>query len=307
MRWKKLCAICGAAVLITSTAFSAESDSISEVRAHEIDYDMDTGVVAASGKVFMSNSAKAGAPASQNKIPSEVNADNVSYDMNTGVINASGNVLLKYGSDRATGERASYNTNTQEAYLSGGVIVTREDLKITCENLYNDAYGHMQATGNVHGVQKIAPSAQYPNGDTRTFTGEHVDYYPNDKKHIFIPTGGLITGNDGNFSADQMEAWLDDEYYTGTGNVHIVNPPRELEAGGDRVDYYAKNNGRAVLTGNAWAIQKNNTLRGNSLTVYLADERKTPAVENPAPAATPFKTKTYVAPHEILTDRPFEN
>lgn len=301
MRWKNLCAIACTAALISSTAFSAgKSDSLSEVTAHEIDYDMDTGKVQATGKVFMRNNDKKKSGVAENKVPSEVNADNVDYDMNTGVITASGNVLLKYGADRATGASAMYNTNTQEAYLSGGVVVTREDLKITCENLSNDAYGHMQATGNVKGVQRIAPSAKYPNGDTRTFTGEHVDYYPNDRKHVYIPSGGRITGSEGNFSADQMEGWLDEEYYTGSGNVHIVNPPRELEAGGDRVDYYASDNGRAVLTGNAWAIQNNNTLRGNRLTVYLADDpdkAKTGARANNKP----------VTPHEILTTSPFRN
>lgn len=301
MRWKIICAITCAAALINSPAFSAGSDSLSEVTAHEIDYDMDTGKVQATGKVFMRNNDKRKSAAAENKVPSEVNADNVDYDMNTGVITANGNVLLKYGTDRATGASAMYNTNTQEAYLTGGVVVTREDLKITCESLSNDGYGHMQATGNVKGVQKIAPNEKYPNGDTRTFTGEHVDYYPNDRKHIYIPTGGLITGSDGNFSADQMEGWLDEEYYTGTGNVHIVNPPRQLEAGGDRVDYYASDNGRAVLSGNAWAIQDNNTLRGNRLTVYLADDpdkaKTTGGVANNKP----------VAPHEILTTSPFRN
>ena len=301
-RWKNLCAITCAAVLISSTAFSAgKSDSLSEVTAHEIDYDMDTGKVQATGKVFMRNNDKKKSNLAENRVPSEVNADNVDYDMNTGVITASGNVLLKYGNDRATGASAMYNTNTQEAYLSGGVVVTREDLKITCDSLANDGYGHMQATGNVNGVQKVAPSAKYPNGDTRTFTGEHVDYYPNDKKHVYIPRGGLITGSDGNFSADQIEGWLDDEYYTGNGNVHIVNPPRELEAGGDRVDYYANDNGRAVLTGNAWAIQNNNTLRGNRLTVYLADEP-----DNTKTAGAGANKKP-VTPHEIISSEPFRN
>lgn len=299
MHWKNICATAFATLLISSTAFSAGNDSLSEVTAHEIDYDMDSNRVQANGRVHMRNNGRQNADA----VPSEVNADNVDYDMNTGVITASGNVLLKYGADRATGASAMYNTNTQAAYLTGNVIVTREDLRITCDSLSNDGYGHMQATGNVHGVQTLAPSAKYPNGDTRTFTGEHVDYYPDDRGHVYIPTGGLITSADGNFSADQMEGWVDEEYYTGAGNVHIVNPPRELEAGGDRVDYYARENGRAVLTGNAWAVQKNNTLRGNRLTVYLADE---PAAPTSGARNSGMSSKP-VTPHEILTDKPFGN
>ena len=45
-----------------------------------------------------------------------------------------------------------------------------------------------------------------------------------------------------------------------------------MEAGGDQVDYDGKQEGKAVLSGNAWAIQDNNTIRGNRLTVYLADD-----------------------------------
>lgn len=299
MKWKNFCAAICAAMLINSTALSAgRDDSLSELRADEIDYDMDTNFMTAAGNVRAKN--KQTKKSAENNVPSEVNADSVDYDMSSGVVTAAGNVLLKYGgTDSATGAKAMYNVNTQEAYLIGDVVVTREDLKITCDSLTNDGYGHMQADGNVHGVQTIKPSEKYPRGDTRTFTGEHVDYYPDDRKHVFIPTGGLLTGNDGNFTADQMEGWIDDEYYTGTGNVHIVNPPRELEAGGDRVDYYANDNGRAVLTGNAWAVQNNNTMRGNRLTVYLADDK--------AGGAAQSRTAQPATPHEFLTDKPFTN
>lgn len=299
MNWKKFYATICATMLISATALSAEMDSPSEVRAQEIDYDMDSGVVQATGNVSVSHSQKS--KAAENNVPSEVNADSVDYDMNTGLVTAVGNVHLKYGSDWATGGRATYNVNTEEAYFSGGVKVSRENFQITCDSLSNDGAGHMTADGNVHATQTIPPSQQYPNGDTRTFTGDHVDYYPNDRKHVIIPGGGRITNADGNFTANHIEGWIDEEYYTGSGNVHIVNPPRELEAGGDRVDYYAKDNGKAVLTGNAWAIQNNNTMRGNRLTVYLTDDRK--------PAASPSKRQqtTAVLPHEVLTNQPFRN
>ena len=297
---KKICALICATMLINSTALSAENEeSPSEVKADEIDYDMDTGKVSASGSVFMRHEEKA-AQNPESNVPSEVNADNVDYDMNTGVVTASGNVLLKYGTGKATGGRAMYNTKTQEAYLLDNVIVIREDLKLTCDSLRNDGYGHMQADGNVYGVQTIAPSQKYPKGDTRTFKGEHVDYYPDDKGHFVIPGGGIFTSSiDGNFTANFMEGWIYEEYYIGMGNVHIVNPPREVEAGGDRMDYYARQNGKAILTGNAWVIQKNNTMRGNRLTVYLAD--------NPTDTKSNVQTKKNILPHEVLTDKPFDN
>ena len=230
--------------------------------------------------------------AAENEKPSELNADEVEYDSNTGVVTAKGNVLLKHGTGRATGARAMYNVKTKEAYLEENVVAEQDGVRITCNTLRSDGT-HMQADGNVHGVQKIEPNEKYPNGDTRTFTGEHVDYYPYENKHVVIPEGGLATSGDGTFTADHIEGWLDEEHYIGTGNAHLVSPPRNMEAGGDRVDYFGKEEGKAVLTGNAWAYQDNNTVRGNRLTVYLADDKKLKAAPAPANNEPPTSDKAF--------------
>ena len=288
MNLKKICAVLCATMCINSIALSAENQKTSELTADEINYDMDTEQVTASGKVFMRRVEESNSP--ESNVPSELNADNVDYDMKSGIVTATGNVLLKHGADRATGEHAMYNVNTQEARLNGNVIVVRQDLRLTCNSLHNNGAGHMQADGNVYCVQTIAPNEKYPNGDTRTFQGEHVDYYPDDKGHFVVESGGILTSKvEGNFSADYIEGWIDNQYYTGVGNAHIVNTPKEIEAGGDRIDYYAQENGKAVLSGNAWAIQKNNTLRGNRLTVYLAENQDTPAQNNSNKAVLPHE------------------
>ncbi len=275
MKFKNFFAAIIGLSLITSATVAAENlnqsaekvdDRQSEVNADEIEYDSENGIAKAKGNVQ--------AKSEKDKVPSELNADNVEYNMNTGIVQATGNVLLKHGTGRATGARAMYNVNTMEAYLTENVIVERDGIKVTCDNLRSNGKGHMQADGNVHGTQIIAPNEKYPNGDTRTFTGEHVDYYPDNKKHFVIPTGGLITMNDGTFTADHMEGWLDTEHYIGTGNAHAVSPPRKMEAGADKADYFGKDSGKLVLTGNAWVIQENNTVRGNRLTVYMADDKK---------------------------------
>ena len=205
--------------------------------------------------------------------PSEVNADVIEYDMNTGVVAAEGNILLKHGTTRATGLHAMFNVNTKEAHLIGNVIVVDEDMRITCNALKSNGQGHMVADGNVIATQNLAPNEKYPEGDTRTFTSEHIDYFPDDRKHVVIPTGGVAESRvEGTFTADNMEGWIDDERYIGKGNAHLVSTQRNLEAGGDQVDYDGKQEGKAVLSGNAWAIQDNNTIRGNRLTVYLADD-----------------------------------
>lgn len=289
---KKFLAVLSTAFILSSIAAAEENQENQEekpyeLRADEVEYNSESGVATAKGNVSAS--------AEKNKVPSELNADEVTYDMNNGIITATGNVLLKHGTGKATGAKAMYNVNTMESYLVENVIVVRDDLRITCNSLRNNGQGHMQADGNVVGTQTVLPNEKYPNGDTRTFKGEHVDYYPDDRKHVVIPTGGIVTSGDGTFTADHMEGWLDEEHYIGTGNAHAVSPPRQMEAGGDRVDYFGKDQGKAILTGNAWAIQENNTIRGNRLTVYLADDKKIKAV--------PTEQKNSEPP---TTDKPFE-
>ena len=190
--------------------------------------------------------------------PASLDADTVEYDMKSGLAVATGDVLMKRGNAKVTGAKATYNAKTQEGTVEGNVIAVRDDLRVTCDKVISDGQGHMSATGGVHGVQ-----------GQKTFTGEHVDYYPNQKNYVKIPTGGTITDGGDTFTADYMEGWLDDEHYIGKGNVHVNRPSRQMEAGGDHADYVGKEQGRVVLTGNAWAIQENNTMKSNKLTLYL--------------------------------------
>ena len=209
--------------------------------------------------------------------------------METGNVTAVGNILLKHGPTSATGLHALFNVKTKEAHLVGNVIVVRDDMRVTCNLLASNGQGYMIADGNVVAVQNLAPNDKYPDGDVRTFTAEHIDFFPDDRKHFIIPKGGFAESRvDGTFTADQMEGWLDAEYYIGRGNAHLVSPARNLEAGGDQVDYDGKNAGKAVLTGNAWAHQNNNTMRGSRMTVYLADDGKLKAQPEPDVPASPL-------------------
>lgn len=190
--------------------------------------------------------------------PAELNADTVEYDMSSGQAVATGDVLLKQGTAKVTGAKATYNSKTQLGTVEGNVIAVRDSLRVTCSKLTLDGQSHMQASGSVRGTD----------GD-KSFAGEQVDYYPNQNKYVKIPGGGTITNADGTFTASYMEGWLDDEHYVGRGNVHVVSPSRQMEAGGDNADYVGKDQGRVVLTGNAWAVQENNTMKSNKLTLYL--------------------------------------
>lgn len=251
---------------------------------------------AALAAMLISSAATAAEP---EELPSEVNADVIEYDMESGVVAAEGNVLLKHGLTKATGLHAMYNVNTKAANLIGNVIVVREDMRVTCNTLASNGQGYMVAEGNVIATQNLAPNAKYPDGDTRTFTSEHIDFFPDDRKHFIIPNGGFAKSEvEGTFTADQMEGWIDDERYVGRGNAHLVSLTRNMEAGGDQVDYDGKDAGKAVLSGNAWAIQDNNTIRGNRLTVYLSDDGKLKAADSAKPKLEMPPTPEFNNPFE---------
>lgn len=198
-----------------------------------------------------------------NDEPATLDADTVEYDMKTGQAKAEGNVLMTRGITKLTGLKANYNINTKEGEVEGNVIGVRNKMRITCNKLRSDGPGHMYATGNVKGVE-----------EDKTFEGDYVEYFPEQKSYVKIPGPGKITNKDGVFTANKMEGSLEEEHYIGIGNAKLVSPPNDLEAGGDRVDYWGKDTNKAILTGNAWAIQNNHYVKGNVLTIYLAKDGK---------------------------------
>lgn len=195
--------------------------------------------------------------------PATLDADTLEYNTATGLATATGNVLMTRGDANVTGLKASYNTKTMEGLVEGNVIAVKGDTRITCAKMTTDGQNHMLAEGSVYGTQL-----------DKSFTGERIDYYPNQNEYVLVAAGGKLTSKDGTFTADKLEGWLTDEHYVGTGSAHIVSPPRQMEAGGDHMDYYGKTDGKVIITGNAWAVQENNTMKSNRLTIYLADDGK---------------------------------
>jgi len=197
--------------------------------------------------------------AADNK-PVELTADTVEYNSQSGVINAVGNVVMVQEGTRMTGAHGVYNSKTQEGTVSGNVVADKDGMHMTAETVVTDGKNHMQATGNVIAVK-----------DDKTLTGPLIDYYT-DRNYAVVPSDAKLAMQDGSIiTSNKMEAYMTEDHLIGTGNVHIVSPPRNLEAFGDQLDYYGKEDGKAILTGNAVATQDNNTLKSNRLTIYLAD------------------------------------
>lgn len=193
--------------------------------------------------------------------PTELDADTVEYDMKTGVIQATDNVLMRQGDTRIAGQKAVYNAKTKQGTVTGGVIAVRGAMRMTCQEVISDGPEHMKAIGGVHGTE-----------NDRSFTGEQVDYFPQQNDYVLMEQGGIVSNQDGTFTAARMEGWLKDDHYLGTGSAHLVSPARNMEAGGDRMEYFGQDQGRVVAEGNAWAVQDNNTMRSNRITIYLAKD-----------------------------------
>ena len=204
---------------------------------------------------------EAGKPASG--APSELNADKVEYNMKTGQMTAEGNVLIRYDGGVATGAFATYNTKTHTGKMTGGVVADKEDMHLDCDVVEILSQTKMVAIGNVHGWK----------ADKRV-DASRVEY-DNGEEYVRLPEGGTLSSADGTFTADYIEGWTKTERAKGVGNAHIVSPPKNFEGGGDMLEYFGKENGKVVLTGNAWAIQDNNTLKSGRLTVFLQERGQT--------------------------------
>ena len=206
----------------------------------------------------------AAAAAEQGGEPTSLTADSLTYDTRTGLITAETNVRMEQGAGYVEGARATYNTKTEEGTVEGGVRAVRDDMDLSCERLSGVGQDHWQASGSVH-MTKAG----------RTFTGAEVDYYPSQNDYVLASSGGTITSADGTLTADRLEGWMKKNHFIGTGSAHIVSPPRDLEGGGDRMEYFGSaDRPYVVLDGNAWVFQGNNMAHSNHMTVYLADDGK---------------------------------
>lgn len=219
-----------------------------------------------------------------------LDGDEIEYDMKTGVVIATGNVLMTKGDAKVSGARAEYNSRTQEGIITGNVIFVKENMRVTAAKVTTSGKDQLTASGNVvatkddmrvsadtvsaldknHFVAKGSVSGSQAD---KSFNGAEAEYFA-DREYVIMASGGTITSLDGTFTADQLEGYMKDAHYIGNGNVHVVSPKNNLEAGGNTVDYYGADSGKAVLTGNAWAVQDNNTLKSNRITVFLSNDGK---------------------------------
>lgn len=197
------------------------------------------------------------APAAGPQGPSELIADTLTYDMKNDVMIARGNVVMITTDGKATGDYAEYHNRDKSGKIVGRVTADKGDIHMECDEFYVDGQTHFAAVGNVKGKQL-----------DRIFVGPKVEFFQ-DRNYVMMEQGGTVTSKDGSLTADFMEGWPEEEHFVGRGNCHIVSLPKNFEGGGDNAEYWGKQEGKTVLTGNAWAVQEDNMMRGKVITALL--------------------------------------
>lgn len=225
-------------------------------------YHLKQGIVAVMTVLLLSG-AVLRIEAAQQK-PVEMEADTIEYNSTTGLMEASGGVKFVQDNAVMTGQRAEYNTKTKEGYITGGVHVVKDTATLTAPEVRSYGDNHLVASGGNVVLTKE---------DSR-LTGDSLDYY-SDRDYAVVPTGGTLTMPDGTMTADYMEAFIKENRAVGQGNVHIVSDVRKLDATADHAVYYGGEDGKAVLTGNARAVQEGNVLTGSTLTITMGDKAMT--------------------------------
>lgn len=207
------------------------------------------------------------APAAAPKGPSELIADTVTYDMKNDVMIAKGNVVMITTDGKATGDYAEYHNKEKSGKLTGHVVADKGDIHMECNEFYVDGQNHFTAIGNVKAKQQ-----------DKTYNGPKAEFFQ-DQEYVRMEQGGTIVSKDGSITADFMEGWPSQEHFVGQGSCHIVSKPKNFEGGGDHAEYWGKQEGKTVLTGNAWALQGENMMRGKVITALLNEQ---PAGKNGA-------------------------
>jgi len=196
--------------------------------------------------------------AAQNK-PVELSADTIEYDSVQGIMTAQGNVYMVQDNAVMTGARVEYNSKTKEGHITGGVKVVKDNATLVAADLRSFNNTHMVATGD----------PVLTKGDS-TLMGPSIDY-DSDKQYAIVTGWAKLTMPEQVMTANQIESFFGEERAVAEGNVHIVSPPRKLDATAEQAVYYGGkgNQGKTILSGNARAMQDGNVLTGNTMTLYL--------------------------------------
>ncbi|MDU4961163.1 MAG: LptA/OstA family protein [Sporomusaceae bacterium] len=197
--------------------------------------------------------------------PFRLEADVIDYNAKTGQMTASGDsgVKMTQGTMTLTGAKADYNTKTQAGSISGSVKGIQDDMLLTAAQAETRDSRRITASGGVVLVK----------GSDR-LSAPRIDYF-SDQQLAVVESDAKLSTADAVITADRLETYFQENRTVAQGNVKIDSEQRNLKARADHAVYYgekAGEQGKIVLTGNAFAVQDGNTIAGQTLTLYLADK-----------------------------------
>jgi lipopolysaccharide export system protein LptA len=196
----------------------------------------------------------------------EVFADTINYDSVQGVVDAQGGVQMQQNGSTVTGSTVHYNTQTLEGIITGGVKAVKGDATLTADTVQSYQNTRLVATGDPLLVK----------GES-TLRGPVIDY-DSAKQYAIVPSAAVLTTADGTLTTDKLEVFFADDRAVGDGNVHLVSPPRQIDATSNHIVYtgmQTSGKGQAVLTGDARAVQEGNVIVGDTLTINMDSQSAT--------------------------------
>lgn len=190
--------------------------------------------------------------------PIEVSADTINYDAAQGIVDAQGSIVMKQNDAVLTGSSVHYNMKNLEGIVAGGVKAVKADAVLTADKVETHNNTRLVATGAPVLVK----------GES-TLKGSLIDY-DSAKQYASVPSDVTFTTPEGTLTTDHLEAFFAEDRAVGDGDVHLVSLTRQIDATSDHIVYYGlQGKGKAVLTGNARAVQEGNVIVGDTLTLNM--------------------------------------
>lgn len=195
----------------------------------------------------------------------DISADVLTYNGQTRVATAKGNVVIHANEGATmTGESGEYHFSDGSAYLTGSVHYVKGAQTMDAETVRVGGDRTIYGTGRVY---------MHDSAEQRTLRGDSVTYNP-DTGYSLINGNAYVQTPDGSLTAPRIEGNAKEIRFTASGGVEFQSETHQLSGSGDQAVYTKSPNaddGRVVLSGNAYAVQNGNSFVGPEL-VFQLDE-----------------------------------
>lgn len=191
-----------------------------------------------------------------------ITADTMEYDGATKTATAQGHVVIVNGENTIKGAEGTYDMNSKTAQVRGDVVLTGPQV-----------LGHAYAVTATDDGQFTGSGNAYFQKDGDSIAGDYVVY--NSNTGYGTAEKGTVVSDGMTVSADKITAWMKKIEIIGNGHVKMSSDKDNFYATGDNVEYTqtpGEKDGVAVLTGDVYAKQNGNILRGPRVVVNMKQE-----------------------------------